>query len=328
MSKTLLQLKAYARAGVLELNDKTWANLILVEDINRSVQKVWRDIRPLAIKSLKKEATLAGSIFLPPSDLSEDPNSIQSVVASDVGTRGSVTLSYTVPTADLTFTAKEPGTTGIVVATTVGASTGTIIVSCVYSTSWTITIYMQDNDLTCNQILALINADPVAGNLVTVSTTTGSTKPAPGRTVTGTLSAGTGASYYPAKEWNEEEYYRLATDPYRAASTTDPRWCLTANSGGQRIIKMSPNTVTFTKMIYYYFPALLVNDTDVCPIPEEFEELLLIEIIRKGFNRLGDANKEAIQINEYDKKSKELFEKYGAGLVNQKAEADRMKSDD
>jgi hypothetical protein len=299
-----------------------------VDDINRSVQKVWRDIKPLAIKSLKKEATLAGSIFLPPSDLSEDPNSIQSVVASDAGTRGSATIAYETPTANLIFTAKEPGTTNIHIVTTGGSGTGKVAIECVYTTYWTITIRFEDNDLTCNEILALVNADPVAGNLITVSTDYGAVKPAPGESKTGTLSAGTGASYYPAKEWNEEEYYRLASDPYRAASTTDPRWCLTANSGGQRIIKMSPNTVTFTKMIYYYFPALLVNDTDVCPIPEEFQELLLIDILRKGFNRLGDANKEAIQTNEYDKKSKELFEKYGAGLVNQKAETDRIKSDD
>jgi hypothetical protein len=328
MSKTFKQLQDYVKAGVGEYNDKTYPLLLLKDDINRSYQKVQRDLRPLAIKSFTKEAISSGAIFAVPSDLSNDPNAIIDVLASNAGTRGYATLSYTVPTADLTFTAKEPGTTGILVATSVGASTGNIIVSCVYTTYWTITVYMQDNDLTCNQICALINADPVAGNLVTVTTTTGTEKPAPGRTVTGSISAGTGANWYPADEWSIGQYNRLQGDSFRAGTTYEPKWCLKGDSSGSRMMYMYPNTITYTKLHYYYVVADLSSDSDVCAIPQEFEELLLIDSLRRAFGRLGDAQRKELAEKNYMERIKAEFDKYGIELQNTKADNERIKSND
>lgn len=325
MSKTYKQLQDYARGGIAEFNDKNYPLLLLKDDINQCIQKVWRDTRPLAVKSYTKESILSGAIFAAPSDLSNDPNAVIDVLASNAGTRGSVTISYTDPTANLIFTAKEPGTTNIHIVTTGGSGTGKVICTCVYTTYWTITVQFEDNDLTCNQILALVNADPVAGNLVTVTTDYGAVKPAPGESKTGTVSAGTGASWYQADEWTIKQYNQLQSDSYRAGTTYEPKWCLKGDVSGARMFYMYPNTITFTKIHYYYTPATLTNDSDTSPIPTEFEELLLIEILRKGYSRLGDANRQAIQTNEYATKVKEMFEKYGVQLQQEKIAKDKMK---
>lgn len=325
MSKTYKQLQDYAKAGIAEYNDKNYPLLLLKDDINRAYQKVQRDIRPLAVKSFTKEAISSGAIFAVPSDLSNDPNSIIDVMASNAGTRGYVTIDYTVPTADLTFTAKEPGTTNIHIVTTGGSGTGKVATTCVYTTYWTITVQFENDDLTCNEILALVNADPVAGNLVTVSTTTGSVKPAQGESKTGTVSAGTGANWYQADEWSIKQFNQLQSDSYRAGTTLEPKWCLKGDGSGSRMLYMYPNTITYTKLHYYYVVAELSSDSDTSAIPSEFEELLLIEILKRGYSRLGDVARQTAQANEYNLKVKELFEKYGVELTNTKVAKEQMK---
>jgi NAD(P)-dependent dehydrogenase (short-subunit alcohol dehydrogenase family) len=331
MSKTFKQLQDYVKAGVGEYNDKTYPLLLLKDDINRSYQKVQRDLRPLAIKSFTKEAISSGAIFAVPSDLSNDPNAIIDVLASNAGTRGSVSASYTDPTANLTFTAKEPGTTGIVIyanGVLAEPTAGTVNIDAIYTTFWTLYYTVKSDDLTCNQILALLNAHPIFGNLVTVSTSTPSVKPKPSEGQVLNVSAGTGANWYPADEWSIGKYNRLQGDSFRAGTTYEPKWCLKGDSSGSRMMYMYPNTITYTKLHYYYVVADLSSDSDVCAIPQEFEELLLIDSLRRAFGRLGDAQRKELAEKNYMERIKAEFDKYGIELQNTKADNERIKSND
>lgn len=327
---TRTQIKDFTRAKLSELDSQKIVDGVLNQDINLAQREVQSDLKTLGIMQFTKKAFLAGSVVAVPSDMLSDPNALIDAKASDTGVRASVTISYANPTANLTLTSREPGVSTIHYGVNGGTdpTAGTIAVTCTFGTYWTIEVEFVSDDLTCTQICALLNADPVFSSLMIASTTTGSIKPKPSVGSAGTLSGGSGATFYPCKKLTIEEYNRVASNSYLAPSTTNPAICKMGDTSASQYLYFLPSTVTFATINYRYLVADLSAETSTLGLPAEFEDLVLKKLIEKCYISLKMIAESQAQAVEYQKKIQDLNGQYQNSLQAIVQEKTRLQSND
>ena len=325
MALTRTQIRDYIKAKLSELDSQRVTDLMLNIDINLSIRKVQRDLMGLGMKYFTKTTPLTGAAVAIPSDLLSSPNSIIDIKASTGSVRAFKTISYTTPTADLTHTYLEPGTGGNSVTINCDAATfGAAAASTVKVTISNGQFYFDfGTSLTCTQIAALFNADPIYKQYFYCSTTTGSATPVPSVGTAGVLATGAGSGWYPAREISIEDYNRISNNLYLAPSATDPAYVRL-----ERSIHFIPKTITYSLLCYYYQLADLSADTDTNPLPVEHEELLLMDLLTKTYTTLKQNADSQAKAVEYETKVKELENKYVSMLTISAGDKARLQSND
>ena len=91
------------------------------------------------------------------------------------------------------------------------------------------------------------------------------------------------------KEITLSEYNRLSGNTYLTPSTSAPAYVLAGNASGTRVLNFLPSSLATCKYWYYYLPADLSSDNDTLSIPQEIEELVLLEVQSKMFMKLEKA---------------------------------------
>ena len=296
-------------------------------DVNLSIRKVQNDLSTLGIKRFTKIGYLSTYLNTVPSDLLSRPNSIIDAKAS-TGTRATWTTAFTGDNNDLVFTAREPGTS--MNSYTVSFAGGSALAIATTSTGITITVV--STVTLVSAVKAAIEANTEAMKYLSVAYATGNTGAG---TITITegigiepTTSGTGTGWYNADEVSIEDYNRLSNNTYLTPSATSPVFVRMGDSSGTQIIEFLPITVTFAKIHYYYQLADLTADTDTIPLPIEYEELFLMDLMTKTYATLKQIAESQTKAVEYETKMKELEAKYINQLQAVTSDKIRMQSND
>lgn len=329
MSRTVKNGIDYIRNFLGELDSGKLKEAGLIESFNLAKDRVQGDTMDIAFKQYQKTAFLSGAVVQVPSDMLVAPNSIIDVLTSN-GVKASYTKNYTTPTADITYTAVTPGTGGnSIVLTLDGTAVSVPTVSVAFSAgAVNISVDFNSGVDTCNEIIAAVNAHPIASLYVVASTTTGSALPVPSSGTGVNLSGGTGSGFTPCDELSIEDFSRTQNNTYQVGSLTQPFYTRTGGTAADQILKFYPATIEFVQLIYKYRLADVSATTDTLTVPNEYIDLLYKDVLTRCYMQLkaqADSQQEAV---EYEKKAMELEQGYTKSLQTEVLEKRRMKSND
>lgn len=318
----------YVRNFLGELDSAKLKEGGLIESFNLAKDRVQADTMAVGLKEYVKTAFLSGGTVSVPDDLLVAPNSIIDVGVSS-GVKASITVSYTTPTANVTYTANEPGTSGNSIGITQDANTVTeITVSVTFSAgNPTIIVDYPFPDATCQEIIDAVNAHPIASLYVTASTTTPAAVPVPSQGFGDTLENGTGAGFIPCDELSIEDFARTPNNTYQAPSATQPFYVRKGSPGGQ-VLQFAPSTVAYSSVIYKYRLENVSATTDTIPVPSEYLDLLYKDVLARCYMQLKAQSESQQEAVEYEKKAIELQKSYTSSLQAEIGEKDRMQSND
>lgn len=327
---TLTQIEAYVRAETGELDAKRVDSEQIKRWANFGQTKVQNDLMQIGFKAFTKTAFNTGASFTEPTDMLKHPNSIIDLQAS-TGGRAYYTINYTTPTANLTHTFRQPGTLGNSVSISLdgGTYSGVLAsgaVACYYVGG---TFYIDfGSGSTITQIVTGFNADPVYSQyFICSSTTGGSTVPVPSVGTNTTLANGTGNGYYPADEVSIENFNRISNNAYKAPSATSPKFARKGSPTG-KLIEILPNSITYSKLEYYYRLADLSATTDTLGVPAELEELVILDVIKRVYEKTGNGEGMKKTVAEYEDKWKKYIDGYVGKRQSEISEKERLQSAD
>lgn len=286
------------------------------------------DTLPVGLKHYVKTAYLTGGAVAVPEDLMVAPNSIIDVEVS-TGVKASITRSYTTPTADLIFTANQPGTGGNSITVQCDANSVTeITVDVTFAAGLpTIIVDFPFPDATCAEVVAAINAHPVASLYVTASTTTPSAVPVPANGFSDNLENGTGTGYIPCDELSIEDFARTPNNTYQAPTATQPFYVRKGSPGGQ-ILQFAPSTVAYSMVTYKNRLPNVSAITDTIPVPSEYLDLLYKDVLARCYMQLKAQSESQQEAVEYEKKAMELQKSYTNSLQAEIGDKTRLQSND
>jgi hypothetical protein len=327
---SLTNIIAYSRAETGEIDASKVDDLQIIRYVNFSQLKVQSDVSQVGFKFFTKTLVNTGATFVEPSDLLSVPNSIINLLASTGTVRAFKTISYVTPTAAITHTYKEPGTGGNSI--TISCDGGTFATPAVGAVSCVLAggIFYIDFGIgsTITQIITALNADPVYSQyFIASSGTTGSTIPAPAQGTQGLLATGAGGNYYPADEVSHENFVRIESNAFKVPSSTSPKYRRIGNANG-KLIEVLPATVNYTQIEYYYRLADLSATTDTLKVPAELEELVLLDVQKRIYEKVGKANEMTAVVNEYNDKFSKWLESYAGKRKVEINEKERLQSAD
>lgn len=281
---TFNQFEGFVRAYFDALdNSKVGQQEVLIW-CSLAQRKVQQDINNLGIKKFIKTSYNTGGEFLEPSDISNLPNAIVDMLASSSSTRASGVYGGANPNR-ITYFYLQPGTAGNGILINHDSGTyGTPAsgVQCVLAGG---TFYIDyASGQTYSQIAAALNADPLFSQYFNAASTS-SNIPSQSQ-VNITLAGGSGTGWAPAIEISIENYIRQPNNPYLAPSAAEPKYCLYGVATGARLIRFLPNNITYSMMTYRYRLANVAL-TGSLSVPEEFEELVILEVSKKMGDKLG-----------------------------------------
>lgn len=326
--KTLTQIEQYCRAecGAL-VADKIDSEQIK-NYVNYEQTRVQNELFAVNFKTFKKSAIFTGATFAEPTDLMQYPNSIINLRTSAGTVRASKTVTYATPTGNLIHTYKQPGTAGNLIsvscdgATFGSPSAGTVLCSLVGGVFY---FDFASGVLTGSEIVALFNANPVYSQYFTCSTDYPSAVIVPSTGTSGLLTGGVGGNYYPAVEVKDEDFVRINSNPYKSPSESNPKYRRIGNANG-KIIQVYPETTAYCEMEYFYKLADLSASSDVLKIPPEIEELVVLGVQSRMYEKTGDkANKDNVDAQWQNKWNKYL-EGYKINLESNKQEQNRLQT--
>lgn len=321
-------IRAYIRQEAGQLDSAKVNDSQIDQYINLAQQKIQMDTFPVNFKAFMRTAVFTGNAFAQPSNLLQVPNAIINLRVS-TGTRAAITVAYTSPTGSLIHTYKQPGTVGNSVNVSCDGGTfgnpaaGTV--QCVLS-GGTFFLDFASGVLTGSQIAALFNADPIYSQYFICSTSHPSAVIVPSQGTADELSGGTGSGYYPADEMSRENFIRLGGN-FSGGGVTSPKYCRIGNANG-RLIEVKPDTVTYAEMDYYYRVADITTDTQTIGLPAETEELVLLEVQRRFYEKLENAALMNKAVNEFNEKMKQYLDSYQNKRVSETAEKQRQQAAD
>lgn len=326
MALTRTQIKDYIRSKLTELDNKVVTDGMLNIDVNLALRKVQRDLMTLGIKQFTKTAYLTTAYNAVPSDMLSLPNAI---VDMKCGTGARATIAKVIGTAtggDLTatITMRETGTAGngwaiyftndATPQVVVGTSTKQVVIAFTSTTT------------TVEALQALITADSLLNTwmTVTLSGATGAITLGQEPMVATTVD-GTGTAFTPARELSIEDWNRVSNNTYLIPSSTEPAYVRKGDGSGNPYIHILPSSVTFSSMEYLYQLADFATDASTNPLPPEYEEFLLMDMLTKTYTTLKQQALSQEKAVEYETKIKELEGKYMQQLNYSALEDKRLK---
>jgi len=97
---------------------------------------------------------------------------------------------------------------------------------------------------------------------------------------------------------------------YGVATSTEPIYCLDGNATPAKVIRVYPANVDVAILKYYMRPIALAADSTAIVIPDEFRDLLLLEIKSKMDLKLNGFEVSQLTSVNYQKKLQELLQGY------------------
>lgn len=97
---------------------------------------------------------------------------------------------------------------------------------------------------------------------------------------------------------------------FSIATSTEPVFCIDGDSSGDKIIRVYPANVDVAIVKYYMRPAAISSDSTAISIPDEFRDLLLLEVKSKMDFKLQGFQASQISAVNYQKKLQELVQGY------------------
>lgn len=318
---TQTQIRSLVRSYVNEDDFAELKDAFMNQLINHSIRKVQQDLINLGMKVFIKQTSLTGSVVACPSDLLNLPNAIIDIKAS-TGERGGGTISTSGTGGTITITPIEPGTT----LWTINWSTGSTLTLDIDPYAQTIGVQYISATSTNVQLVAALNANAIYRAYFLEATSNASNVLNPA-SQSSTIAAGTGTGWYPAIEVSIERWNRDSTNTYLAPTATNIIYKRNGDYNGAQILEFRPNTVTYSYIYYYYRLADLTSDSDVSPIPSEYEELLIIDVCIKCYHRLKQLEGVQEKTMEYDRKMSALINDYAELLKGRTIDKLRIKSE-
>lgn len=328
---TRLQLKDATRLKLSELDSKKIKDELLNLDINFSIRKVQKDLIPIGFKTFTKQAVITAQSSVVPTDLLADPNAIidlkvstgtRAIVASGDGGIG--TTSEGVISAVVTMV--EPGTTGNGWVVTFKA--GTALGVTVNPSAKTVLVEWNNEATSVGALQTYMDTHAILQNVMSIALDGGSaalTKTKPETVLT--TASGIGTGWKMADEVSIEDYNR-ATGTYNTPSATNPIFVRRGSSTGSSVIEVLPLSMTYALLYYYYRLADLTADTDSLALPQEFEELVLLDLLAKQYVTLQQTAESQNKMVEYENKVKQLESKYQNALMSVAFDKTRLQSND
>jgi len=239
--------------------------------INYGNRRVQLDLLKLDYKGINKKAVYSGSVIDAPTDMLAIPNAVVNI-KTGIGTRGSASVTLNpngLNNAVCIFTVIEPTTESVSLVITSGSAN-----ACTYSGRTMRVTY--DSVGTIATLMAFLNASPVfRGIFLYASSSNGAQVPDLQETV---VLTGTGAGWRVAKEVSIEDYDSLKDNEFKRATALSPNYRQVGNVSGTRTFELSPDSITSVLMVYHHRLADMASDTEECPIPAEYEDMLIIDI--------------------------------------------------
>jgi len=335
MALTRLQIKDYVRAKLSELDSGKVKSAMLDVDINLAIRKVQKDLVSLGIKQFTKTATLTGSnnVAAVPTDMLSTPNAIIDITVDSV--KATVDTAFTGDNNDFTITAATAGTSGNnirVVFAAAGVAGAVAVTGAGTSISpYTITYYCGSESPLASAVKASIEASSAAMALIAIAYKTGNT--GAGAISTGTdltyiLTGGVGdGNNYSAKELSIEDYNKVNQNTFLIPTATEPAYNRRGDSSGLQKLYFLPSMTSATINYYYRF-ADLSADASTNPLPDEYEELVLMDVMAKTYESLKQIAESQNKAVEYETKVKEIETKYRNALAMSQVDKTRIQSND
>lgn len=325
---TQTQIRQYVRALVNENDFAELKDTLMNQMINHAIRKVQQDLINLGMKVFIKQAKSEGYIASVPTDLLNLPNAIIDIKAS-TGTKATYTATFD-SGQTITVTVNEPGTGGdgwTITITDNNSTTGAL--TNIDLSAKTATIGIDSGTTTIANLTTLFSTNVILLSLFTFSasgTGTITESVLPANMSVG--SAGSGTGWLTAEEVSIEKFNRDSTNTYLAPTTTNIVYKRNGDQSSTQIIEFLPNTIKYSYIYYYYRLADLTADSDVSPIPSEYEELLIIDVAVKCYSRLRSMEGVQEKMVEYDRKIQALQGDYTNLLNTRQVDKIRIKSED
>lgn len=327
-------INALVRSILGELKKGDIKPLLMLKFITLGQYKVISDMRALGIKKFTKVADLSGRIANTPTDLDTEPESVIDVYTSTGVKRtmaiipDDVTDYWDASSGVVNVEWNTPGTEyNAWIVAFVGGTVGqnpTVSVS-----GTTITITVETNVTLPASVVTALQNNPITADLLTASIGT-ATALQFGVAVTHLLIqvvAGSGAGFVPADELKIEDKKRVQENEFEVADAVlNPQYTIYSNKYGQNVIEFFPTTITYAYMIYYYIIAELTTFSDTITVPNKFIDLLVLDVLSRCNYSLRRKEEQAMNLVEYEKKKKELFESYTNTLQSKEADNTRIEA--
>lgn len=312
----------FVRAETGELDSKRITDTQILRYINYGQLKVQNGFAMINFKAFTKIAYYEGAYIQEPTDLLKYPNAVIDLLTGTgaKATTGAMAVGNTNGT--ITNTAKNFGTewNGWGFGFTDDGSHALTI-----TFDWlnkTILVNHNGAVTTIAQVITFLNADTTYSAFWT-ATGTNTTDVTANRTVTGTSASGTGASWYPSDEVSIEEHNRIQFNTYKIPSATEPKF---VRLNG--FIEIKPITIQYVKLEYYYRLADLTTTTDTLAVPAEIEELVLLDVQRRIYEKTENTLKTKEMELSYNEKFKQFTEGYYNKRQSETAEKQRLQASD
>lgn len=325
--------KEYVRVKVKQLKNDSIVNTFLDIELNLSQRKVQKDLMALELKKFNKQAFLSGPYAAVPADIMDMPDAIIDV-KSATGVQASFTTAFSGVNNDMTLTWNEPGTGGNItdVVSMNDAQTSGIVITTSFSSGGIPSFLVSfAPGAVASTVIAAINAHNIMSLYFTAANASGNTGAGTitlGVSMAFTTAGGTGTGFYPADEISISDYNRVSDNALIAPSSVQPKYATVGDVDGTPLLQFLPKNVTVSLVHYKYLVADLTADTDSLTIPAGFEELVLLDMIRKAWDMLKDqANIEALKA-EYETEKNKALASYQNELQAKVQEKTRLESAD
>lgn len=337
---TFAEIKEHIRTETGEFTDANLYEAFLGRKINFAQRSVANILFEAGIDCFKKTAFFTGSRFAMPSDAMPTQNAIVSLKGSSASAKASVSTSYGVSNDDLTFTAVQPGTPGNIISVKLrhDANLGTPYTPYISSvtvgdSSIQILVFISSGNTTAAQIKTLLEASVAAKTYIDTSFSSGNdgtgviTLNSLGGGDTYSLANGAGTGWAHADkvadsgEWNMLESMRSTRYP----TNSFPKYHITGDTLKSRYVEIKPATINYAMMEYLFMVQNLSSETDTLGLPELFEELVILEALRKCYKflkRKAEADEKGTEFNDEMARVKSI---YGNTVAQEAAEELRHK---
>lgn len=288
--------------------------------INYSNRKVQLDLLKLGFKGINKKAVYSGSTVSVPTDMLAIPSPIIEV-KSAIGGRGSASVTLNPNGTNdsvAVFTLIEPSARTISVVFTSGGAH-----NCEVSGNTVRLTYLTGS--TVASFRDFLNTDPAFRSVfLPIVPTNTHISPDLQETVTIT---GTGAGWRIAKEVSIEDFDELKNNEFKKPTELSPVYRQVGTLTSARSLEFAPDSTSSVLMVYLHRLADMASDTEECPIPPEYEDLVITDVAIRCFGILKITEGLNAKIPEYANRIVELTNDYQALLQAKFGDAVRLLTD-
>lgn len=290
--------------------------LVMNQFVINSHRRVQLDLMSLGVKTFTKTSilTCAPGFVACPSDMIALQDAIIDVRAT-TGARADFSI-ITVGSQTITITLLEPGINGN--STTIGiyddlsSSPPTIIEQPSTTGLKNFTLYFNNGVTTLAQWASVFTTNLYLKQYYSIATTgaAGAVNIASLPIASGHPSHGTGNDFIPAREYSIEDFARLSSNTFTSPGVNWITYKRVGDLNGAQQLFFNPPSVKYCELTYYYLLPEMSSDSTTSAFPPEYEELLIIDVTAKCYEKLKMMDFSPAKQAEYKSKQEQLETSY------------------